>query len=205
MGIDILVPELGESVVEATVGQWLKKAGEAVSVGETLVELETDKVNLEVSAAQSGTLASIAAQEGQDVSIGDVLGVIEEGDVAHTAPESTIPEVAATEPAAQNAESDASEDEKITPVARRMAEQEGVNLGAVHGSGAGGRVTRHDVEEAIDTQSSETGELPPVAPPISDEKPAPQKTSGPDDREEVIRMTRRRRTIAERLVDAQHT
>lgn len=205
MGIDILVPELGESVVEATVGHWLKKAGDAVSVGETLVELETDKVNLEVSAAQSGILTSIAAQEGEDVGIGDVLGVIEEGAVADKPQESAGPEAEATESGDKKAEAEAPEDEKITPVARRMAEKEGVNLGAVHGSGAGGRVTRHDVEEAIETQSAETGKLPASTTPVPDEKPAAQTATGSGDREEIIRMTRRRRTIAERLVEAQHT
>ena len=213
MAIDILVPELGESVVEATIGQWFKQVGDAVAVGEALVELETDKVNLEVSAAQAGVLTSIACEEGTDVKIGDVLGVVDES--AEAAPAAATEESSGQKSAKDIKEGDAAPDkpadEKITPVARRMANEEGVDLSDIQGTGAGGRVTKHDVEEAIEILAAETtaepdpertaGITPATAPP-----PAVSKTAAvPEDREEVIRMSRRRRTIARRLVEAQHT
>src|SRR5437764_169774 len=139
MPVEIKVPELGESVIEATVGRWLKKEGDHVKVGEAVVEIETDKVNLEVGAEREGTLARIARQEGEDVKVGDVLGVIEETAAqsrasqtaaaikpAEPAPASraevAAPAVAApAEPAVAGPKAQAAE-ERVTPVARRMAE-----------------------------------------------------------------------------------
>ena len=199
MANDILVPELGESVVEATVSQWFKQVGDAVAVGEVLMELETDKVNLEVCAVQTGVLTSIACAEGADVQIGDVLGVIDESVAAPAAEaempsgEKSVKDVAEAAPAPEEPA-----EEKITPVAKRMADEEGIDLSDVHGTGMGGRVTKHDVEEAIETQAAETTTRP-------DPEKAAEAAATPDDREEVIRMSRRRRTIARRLVEAQHT
>lgn len=223
MATEILVPELGESVVEATVGRWLKQEGDPVTVGETLVDLETDKVNLEVSATQSGILARIKRQEGEDVKIGDTLGVIEGAETLSDGAEalsdgaealSDVPAVRAdTDTVAESEVASASEDprapqagiqapeERVTPVARRMAQEEGVDLTSVRGTGTGGRVTKQDIEHIIEKQhpgepdpEPETGPAPPLA----------QETAA-GEREEVIRMSRRRRTIAQRLVDVQHT
>ena len=206
MATNIVVPELGESVVEATVGPWLKTVGDSVQAGETLVELETDKVNLEVSAAQTGVLTTILFEEGADVQIGDVLGTLEEGSIAIAAEDASAdPAVPSNEPPDADDGNGDSEpvEERITPVARRIAEKEGVDLSSVHGSGSAGRVTRHDVEEAIDTQSTETGAAPSIDP--ARESLPPAETFPPGEREEVVRMSRRRRTIAQRLVEAQHT
>jgi len=204
MSIKIVVPELGESVVEATVGHWLKQKGDHVAAGEAVVELETDKVNLEVSAEQAGVLTQIERQEGEDVRIGDVLGVIEEGSAAEvTKPAS---EAAQKEPATATPEG-VSTDEKATPVAKRLAEAHGVDLTQVHGSGSGDRVTKQDVQTYLEEQQPQpkptAAPPPPPKPKASTEPIAP----GParSGREERVRMSRRRRTIAQRLVEAQQT
>ena len=204
MATDIVVPELGESVVEATVGTWFKKVGDPVSVGETLVELETDKVNLEVSASTAGVLARIEQQEGVDVQIGDLLGVIDEsaeavataseaGDAVQ--PEET-PSTQPSEPEEPAAVTDEAteHDDRVTPVARRMAEESGVDLAGIEGTGSGGRITKQDVEQSVTAKQQPMLEQQPAAP-----EPAPEAA------EEIIPMSRRRRTIAKRLVEAQHT
>ena len=208
MIIEIAVPELGESVIEATIQQWLKKEGDFVEVGEPLVELETDKVNLEVSAKASGVLSHIIVPEGQDVKIGDVLGMIdsEVKQSASTAlPSMTLP----TEPVSDSYSSIKEMDETVpkrtllaTPVAARMAQEEKIDLALVHGTGSEGRVTKSDVEQYRQSQAtneSEPSKLPspqPVMPMIADL--ASRK-------EERQRMSRRRRTIAQRLLEATQT
>jgi 2-oxoglutarate dehydrogenase E2 component (dihydrolipoamide succinyltransferase) len=208
MTIEITVPELGESVIEATIQQWLKKEGDSVEVGEPLVELETDKVNLEVSAKASGVLSHIIVPEGQDVKIGDVLGMIdsEAKQSASTAlPSMTLP----TEPVSDRSSSIKEMDETVqkrtlraTPVAARMAQEEKIDLALVHGTGSEGRVTKSDVEQYRQSQAtneSEPSKLPspqPVMPMIADL--ASRK-------EERQRMSRRRRTIAQRLLEATQT
>ena len=204
MATDFVVPELGESVVEATVGTWFKKEGDPVSVGETLVELETDKVNLEVSASTAGVLARIVQQEGVDVQIGDLLGVIDESaKVVATAseagdavqPEET-PSTQPSEPEEPAAATDeeTEHDDRVTPVARRMAEESGVDLAGIEGTGSGGRITKQDVEQSVTAKQQPMLEQQPAAP-----EPAPEAA------EEIIPMSRRRRTIAKRLVEAQQT
>ena len=156
MPVDIVVPPLGESVLEATVARWLKHEGEPVRAGETVVELETDKVNLEVGAQGSGVLSRIAHREGDDVKIGDVLGVIDEqaqpSEHAKPAPASVTP----AQPAVPEQKPSAGESNplaqvfedhgKATPVARRLAEEQQVDLSKVPASGADGRITKQDVE-----------------------------------------------------------
>uniref|UniRef100_UPI002ACDFDD3 biotin/lipoyl-containing protein n=1 Tax=Chloroflexus sp. TaxID=1904827 RepID=UPI002ACDFDD3 len=134
MAYEIRVPSLGESIVEATVARWLKREGEAVATGEPVVELETDKVNLEVAADQSGVLASIACPEGTTVAIGDLLGTIEAGALPK-APPAAAP-VAAPTPA---------NEVMATPVAQKVAAEHAIDLRTVPGSGPGGRVTKEDV------------------------------------------------------------
>src|SRR5262245_698208 len=138
---NIVVPELGESVVEATVAKWLKKEGDPVAVGEPVVELETEKIDLEVGANHDGVLARIERRAGEDVKIGEVLGVIEaaSGTKAETAPTPTEPK-----PAPQDASP--SEKTRATPSARRVAAEREVDLTEVRGSGDRGRVHRQDVE-----------------------------------------------------------
>jgi 2-oxoglutarate dehydrogenase E2 component (dihydrolipoamide succinyltransferase) len=188
MATNILVPALGESVVEATVGQWLKKEGDRVNVGEPLVELETDKVNLEVGAAQAGVLARIERQTGADVRIGDVLGVIEEQEEARSRKEEgPIPSLQPPVP----------DDGKATPVAKRVADDLGVNLAQVPGSGPRGRVTKDDVLSAAEKQKPAPAPTPAL--------PHPHTPSHEPRAETRTRLTRRRRTIAQRLVEAQRT
>ena len=155
MPIKIVVPEMGESILEATVALWLKHEGEHVAAGEPVVELETEKANMQVAAERAGVLTRIERKEGEDVKIGDVLGVIEEvPEKAVVAPE-LVPEIA--EPAGVLA----NEIGKATPVAKRMAEEQGVNLGQVPASGPGGKVTKQDVQTFLETQKAKVTPMPP--------------------------------------------
>jgi 2-oxoglutarate dehydrogenase E2 component (dihydrolipoamide succinyltransferase) len=215
MTTEIVVPELGESVVEATVGEWRVKVGDAVKTGDVVVELETDKVDVEVGATAAGVLVDIRRPAGSDVHIGDVLGVIDaDGSAAAQSPAKEEPPPA-TEPAVASVEQAApptdaakppvADKEKATPVARRMAEAEGVDLTEVVGSGAGGRVTKQDVASRVEPKTEQAPRPEPApSPAISPAPPLPSSTAS-DRREERIRMSRRRRTIAQRLVEAQHT
>lgn len=219
MAKDVVVPQLGESIVEATVGEWLKEEGEAVRVGDALVSLETDKVDVEVGAETSGVLARIERQVGEDVEIGDVLAVIEEGEPA--ADEAPEEEAAPVEEAAQAeegereeraAEAEPSADgEQATPVARRVAEDQGVDLREIKGTGPGGRVTKQDVQGYVEQKGAAVGEKEEKKVVEEEERRAPAPAAKPaaeparEEREERVRMSRRRRTIARRLVEAQQT
>ena len=204
---NIVVPELGESVVEARIAKWLKKPGDRVEVGEALVELETEKIDLEVSAEKSGVLASIARQEGDDVKIGELLAVVDEsGAAATTAP-------AANGSGSVSQSSAPADDPRATPTARRVAKDHDVNLGAVQGSGSAGRVMKQDVQAAIAPAAAKAPEKAAAAPaPVAAKPPAPPSVSKPPAAvpagsrgETRVRMTKRRETIARRLVEAQHT
>ncbi len=202
MTIEIRVPELGESVTEATVGQWLKKEGDPVKVGEAVVEIETDKVNLEVGAEHDGVLARITRQKGEDVKVGDVLGVIDESG-ATAQPRAT--QTAPAQPQTQELQAAAAptppprSPAPATPVARRMAETNAIDLAQVAASGPGGRVTKDDVQRYIAERDTEH-EARPATPPAV--RPSAPERNG---REERVRMSRRRRTIAQRMIEAQQT
>ena len=217
---NIVVPQLGESVVEARVARWLKKQGDRVEVGEPIVELETEKIDLEVSAEKSGVIASIARKEGEDVKIGELLAVVDESGTAASAPSSAPapPPAAAAAPATQasapapggNGSAGAATDSRATPTARRMAKDNDVDLGTVQGSGAAGRVTKQDVQKAIAPPApASSGVAPPSdkLAPTGPSKIAPTSgTIAPGARtEDRVRMTKRRQTIARRLVEAQQT
>jgi len=193
MAVEIKVPTLGESIVEATVGAWHKHEGDPVTAGEVLVELETDKVTVEVTASGSGVLSRILKPDGATVTIGELLGVIEEK----------------VEESAMPLHDGAGARVTATPVARRLAETRGVDVAAIPGSGPGGRVTKDDVIRhgagspaplPTETVQAVTPGTPAPAPAL---QPAPVLDDGR--REERIRMTRRRQTIAARLVEAQRT
>jgi len=192
---NIVVPTLGESVVEARVSRWLKQEGDRVNVGDALVSLETEKVDIEVSADVSGVLASIGRREGEDVQIGEVLGVIEER-AASDAPAAAAPPPAT--PKADPKDKPRAEPEarppRTTPTAKRVAESNSVDLGSVTGTGAAGRIHKTDVESAI-------------APPAPAATPAAPAARRPEDPrgEKRVRMSKRRATIARRLVEAQRT
>jgi 2-oxoglutarate dehydrogenase E2 component (dihydrolipoamide succinyltransferase) len=193
----IKVPPLGESIVEATVSRWLKKEGDAVAPGDTLVELETDKITVEVPATEAGTLTSRARQEGDVVGIGDTLGEIgAAGAVASTpaptappAPPTPAPVVAA--PAAEP---------KASPAARQLATERGVDLAQVAGSGRGGVVAKVDVMAASPTAPAAPVAAP-VAAPIAAARPAATPSGQRQTRE---KMTTRRKRIAENLLQSQH-
>jgi len=215
---NIVVPTLGESVVEARVARWLKKAGDRVEVGEPVVELETEKIDLEVSAEKSGVIASIARQEGEDVKIGELLAVVDENGTAAAPAASPAPPAAAaaaptpaSAPAPGGNGSAGAIEGRATPTARRMAKDNDVDLGAVQGSGTAGRVTKQDVQKAI-TPAPAPASSPvapassPVAPTSSAIAPTSPSKIAPGARtEERVRMSKRRQTIARRLVEAQRT
>jgi 2-oxoglutarate dehydrogenase E2 component (dihydrolipoamide succinyltransferase) len=208
MAIEIRVPALGESISEATVGKWFKKAGEPVQADEPLVELETDKVTLEVNAPSSGVLSEIAAETGQTVAIGALLGQLSAGAAAPAA--RSVPAAAAKAAPAPAAATPM----PPAPAAAKIAAEDKIDLASVAGSGKRGQVLKGDVLAAV---ASARAPSPVVAPaplhalaPIPASAPAPMpaaRTIAPDDsaREERVRMTKLRQTIARRLKDAQNT
>jgi 2-oxoglutarate dehydrogenase E2 component (dihydrolipoamide succinyltransferase) len=220
---EIHVPELGESVADATVGRWLKEEGEAVTSGEALVELETDKINFEVEAEQDGVLESISKAEGETVNVGEVIGTIGEGN--GTAPQAEAPQAEEQEqPQAEEQpepEAAGSEDSnghrevedvagRASPSVRKLAQEYEVDLAEVSGSGSGGRITREDVERLIRNQSRpaapDTTEQPERDGKAETPQPAPAASEdGRADLEERVRVSRRRQTIAQRLVESQQT
>jgi 2-oxoglutarate dehydrogenase E2 component (dihydrolipoamide succinyltransferase) len=196
---NIVVPVLGESIVEARIAKWLKKPGDQVEVGEPLVELETEKTNLELSAEKRGVITSIARKEGEDVKIGELLATVDENGAATPA----APPPASAAPASGNgSKAGAEEEPRATPTARRMAKDHEVDLGSVQGTGAAGRVTKQDIRNALAPAESKPAPAPAPAPAAA--KPAAPVRAG-DRTEERVRMTKRRQTIARRLVEAQQT
>ncbi len=254
MSVEIRVPTLGESIVDATIASWLKKEGDTIQQGDALVELETDKVNVEVNAEQSGVLQKVVKQEGDTVAVGEVLGLIGEGasssqptqeassngakeTVAVTTSISSPPQTAPAESAApqppsvqatsaqQPAQQQTSAEAQRppSPLARRIAAEHNVDIAQVRGTSPHGRITRDDVVNYLEqnTQQPAQQQQPvssaPVAPPQQETAPviatpAPRATGNgatpsvaPRGREERIRISRRRQTIGQRLVEAQHT
>jgi 2-oxoglutarate dehydrogenase E2 component (dihydrolipoamide succinyltransferase) len=246
MAVEIRVPPLGESLVDAVVGVWLKQEGDSVSRGESLVELETDKVNLDVTAEDDGVLSSITRQAGEVVTVGDVLGLVSSSNgatapspapaaaapAAEPAPASSpapapAPVAAAAPPApapavvAPPADSDGGG--RAAPAVRRLAEEHHIDLNAITGTGPGGRVTREDVLIVAARQAVQKGTpaapapapgAPATAPAPTAHSPQPHAPDAPSasatassnaDREERKRFSRRRQTIAARLVEAQQT
>jgi len=206
MPANIVVPEVGESIVDARVAKWLRREGETVAVGDPLVELETDKIDLEVSAPQGGVLKRIDRKDGEDVKVGEVLGVIE--DAAGASAQASAPAPSAAAKPAE--ESRPAEKTRSTPTARKAAEEHDVDLSRVRGSGDAGRVMRRDVEQAA-TGGNGRSAAPAKPAPVEPPKPrplAPVAESRPpagERTEERVRMSKRRATIARRLVEAQST
>ena len=210
--IPIKVPPLGESIVEATVSRWLKQEGEAVASGETLVELETDKITVEVPALKAGVLTKHARQEGDVVAVDDVLGELDEtasvgATAAPSAPSApaAAPASAEAKPAAATPAEAASGDVKASPAAKRVAAERGVDLAAVSGSGRGGVVSKPDVME-VTRQAAAAPAAPVESPssgaPAAPAAPRPEAAAG--ERETREKMTTRRKRIAENLLQSQH-
>jgi len=244
MAVEIRVPQFGESVTEAVVGRWLKQEGDTIAPDEAVVELETDKVAVEVTAEQGGVLQRIAQAEGATVTVGDVLATLAEGvGTAAAVPTPSAPAApaaprqgtrsgngasgasgASATPATAATPESASpvDDAHSTPVARRYASEHGVDIARVDGTGPGGRVTKDDVAAYLDrgaeAQPGRATAAPPPPPPPPAAPSAPARSVGSTigtatlatllgsaEREERVRMSRRRQTIARRLVEAQHT
>ncbi|MGE0394772.1 MAG: biotin/lipoyl-containing protein, partial [Vicinamibacterales bacterium] len=177
---NVVVPQLGESVVEARIARWLKQPGDKVNIGDALVSLETDKVDVEVPADHPGTLVSIARQDGEDVKVGEVIGVLEPGEGAGAAAPAAVK---ATAPEAAKAA-----DAKTTPTAKRMAEANQVKLDTVSGTGTAGRITKADVTQAMAPAAKAA---PAPAPKAAAAAPAaPRPAAAPGSRtEDRVRMT----------------
>jgi len=200
---DIMTPALGESVTEATVARWTKKAGEAVKKDEILVELETDKVSLEVASPADGVLSAIGAEEGATVVPGTVLGVVTEGATASAAPAAApAPKAAAPAPAPAPTPAPAPAPvaaaaptaAPVSPAPARIAAEAGLDLSKVAGTGKDGRVTKGDALAALEARAAAPA---PAA--------APAAPRALHEREERVKMTRLRQTIARRLKEAQNT
>ena len=220
MPANIVVPEVGESIVDARVAKWLRKEGEAVAAGDPLVELETDKIDLEVGAPQAGVLSRIDRKEGEDVKVGEVLGVIDEA--ASSTVTAGVPPSNGGGQAADAPAETRSAKSRATPTAKKAAEQNDVDISKVQGSGDAGRVMKRDVERAAGapapapaaapqaaaapaprTEAKPAAEPPKVRPagPVAEAPPRPAGART----EERVRMSKRRATIAKRLVEAQRT
>ena len=218
MPVNIVVPEMGESIVDARIARWLKKEGDAVAVGEPLVELETDKVDVEVNAPQNGVLKHITHAAGADVKIGDVLGTIAEGPstvpgagavstsagAGDAAPDAPV----AAQPRSTNGPVDSARGGRAvpaTPSARKAAREQNVELASVPREGP--RVTKADVDKRV-SGSQAASSAKPAAPSDAEAPAAPVRLPAPaagDRTEERVRMSKRRATIARRLVEAQQT
>lgn len=200
MATEIKVPTLGESVSEATVAQWLKSEGEAVQADEPLVELETDKVTLEVNAPAAGVLQKIAVQAGDNVGVDAVLGVLEEGAVANDAPAKPAAEektsTAAPEPKktadSKSAAVSANADMPLSPAVRKLVDDNGLDASVIPASGKDGRLLKSDVLNFMENGGTAPAHAATAA-----------TSQGP--REERVKMTRLRQSIAKRLKDAQNT
>jgi 2-oxoglutarate dehydrogenase E2 component (dihydrolipoamide succinyltransferase) len=206
---EIRVPTLGESVTEATIGRWFKKAGDAVAVDEPLVELETDKVTIEVPAPSAGTLGEIAAKDGETVAVGALLGQINDGAVAAkpaAAPAQAKPAAAAPPPAAPAPAAAAPKappaDAPLAPSVRKISAESGIDAATVPGSGRDGRVTKGDMLAAIEKAASAPTPVNQPAAAVQVRAPSPADDAA---REERVKMTRLRQTIARRLKDVQNT
>jgi len=197
MTVEIKVPAMGESVTEATISKWFKKEGDAVKRDEPLLELETDKVTVEVPSPADGAIESISAQAGATVQVGALLGAIAEGKAgaAPAASKPAAPKAEAPKPAAA-APAPAKADAPAMPSAKRISEESGIPLSSVAGTGKDGRVTKGDMLGALAARSSAPAPAAPAAP------------AGPranEAREERVAMTRLRKTIALRLKESQNT
>ena len=194
MAIEIKVPEMGESIVEATVGAWVKNEGDQIEAGETILELETEKVNLEVTAPATGTLETVNIPEGEIVNVGTVLGTINtesiekiqiQNNASDSKQESELPNNTETETQAEKTEE---KDINITPVAKNLADKHSINIDSINGSGRAGKITIDDINAEIN-KNNQTNTY-------NDESPVPQESL-----ETKIRITKRRETIAKRLTD----
>jgi 2-oxoglutarate dehydrogenase E2 component (dihydrolipoamide succinyltransferase) len=206
---EIRVPTLGESVTEATIGRWFKKAGDAVAVDEPLVELETDKVTIEVPAPTAGVLGEISAKDGDTVAVGALLGTIKDGAAGAAKPAAAPAKSAAAPPPPTSAAAPAAAPSKappaetpLAPSVRKLSAESGIDASTVPGSGKDGRVTKGDMLAAIEKAASAPTPISQPAASVQVRAPTPLDDAA---REERVKMTRLRQTIARRLKDVQNT
>ena len=222
MSSEIRVPTLGESVTEATIAQWYKKPGDAVAIDEPLCELETDKVTIEVPAQSAGVLAEVTVAEGETVEVGALLGSIGEGTgkenaienaappaadpVAEKAPAETAPAASAEPTPAAAAPAPIGEASALSPAVRRVVEEHGLDPAQITGTGKDGRLTKQD---AMAAASAPAASAPAASAPVATAAPVNQSVNQPGTqmgvREERVKMTRLRKTIAARLKESQNT
>ena len=193
MSIEIKVPQLGESISTATVARWLKKPGEVVNMDEAIVELETDKVSVEVPSPKTGVMGAQLVQEGQEVSVGTLLTVLEDGASVIESAQSKSVSVQDTKQEEPSVSVAAGNKPASMPAARKMMEEKNITVDQVAGTGRGGRITRDDVVQFLDQKENSAKASGPVVP------------RQDDPREERVKMTRLRRTVARRLKEAQET
>ncbi|WP_070887732.1 2-oxoglutarate dehydrogenase complex dihydrolipoyllysine-residue succinyltransferase [Pseudomonas argentinensis] len=199
MAIEIKAPTFPESVADGTVATWHKKPGEAVKRDELIVDIETDKVVIEVLAEADGVVAEIIKNEGDTVLSNEVLGKLTEGGAAAAAPAAAPAQAAAAPAQAAAAPAAAGDDQILSPAARKLAEENGIDPNSLSGSGKGGRVTKEDVVAAVEAKKNA-----PAAKPAATAAAAAPVVSGAGDRtEKRVPMTRVRATVARRLVEAQ--
>ncbi len=210
MSTEVKVPTLGESVTEATVGQWLKKPGEAVALDEPIASLETDKVAIEVPSPVAGAMGEQLVKEGDTVNVGAVIALVEAGgapaaspapakaEAASPAPKVEAPAAAAPAASAPAAEPEVAGSVTLSPAVRRLVLEHGLDPSRIAGTGKDGRLTKDDVMAAIaaGTAAAEPGSAAPSA--------APAAASGPSRQQERVKMTRLRQTVAKRLKEAQN-
>src|ERR1700736_5530767 len=209
---EIRVPTLGESVTEATIGRWFKKAGDAVAVDEPLVELETDKVTIEVPAPSAGTLGDIVAKDGETVAVGALLGQINDGAAGAAKPAAAPTKAAAPAAApppppppparAAPGQKPPPADAPLAPSVRKISAESGIDAATVPGSGKDGRVTKGDMLAAIEKAASAPTPINQPAAAVQVRAPSPADDAA---REERVKMTRLRQTIARRLKEVQNT
>ncbi|TQE73408.1 2-oxoglutarate dehydrogenase complex dihydrolipoyllysine-residue succinyltransferase [Leptospira noguchii] len=205
MSVEIKVPEMGESITEATIANWVKKEGESVKQDEILLELETDKATMEVPAPSSGVLQKIHKKAGETVKVKEIIGLIDA-----TASVSSSP---SPSPSTTQTSGNGNINETLPPAVRKLIEDNGLNPTSISGSGKNGQITKEDVLKAIESKSSVSNpsvnvgttaavKTAPASPEIPKAVPAARRTDLP--RENSVPMTRLRKVIAERLVSAQH-
>jgi 2-oxoglutarate dehydrogenase E2 component (dihydrolipoamide succinyltransferase) len=211
MTTEVKVPTLGESITEATLGQWLKKPGDPVKADEPIASLETDKVAVEVPSPVAGVMGEQVVAEGATVEVGALIARIESGSGVTAAPEAQAPAPASTpvnpkgpgENVAMRAEEAPEEEEgphlTLSPSVRRLVLEQGLDPSKIKGSGKDGRLTRDDVLAAAKSREAEAAAPPPPPP------PPPAAAASGERREERVRMTRLRQTVARRLKEAQNT
>lgn len=211
MSLEIKVPPMGESISEATVADWHKQVGDSVSTGDILVELETDKVTMEVPCPVNGVLKEVKHQTGDSVKVDDVLAIVEEGAVSEAPatpekqPSASTTISAPTQPVAAQS---GPKNETLAPGARRLAAESGVDTSQITGSGLRGQVTKPDIVNHLEqrSESKATPAQPPVKSPAATTAATPSRQRNNNlPREEVVAMSRLRQRIAERLVEAQQT